>query len=123
MSTLHHTMKPVSGFLFRSALRPERPTQDPEQDRYPHQNPWSPAIRLVGHMAATTFIFTSFVTLVWLASWAFGSLHSIHAFSDDAFHLFETLESVLIRIDVALSSVVLLRGVFFYVLSVIRSES
>ena len=74
-------------------------------------------------MAATTFVFTSFVTLVWLASWGFSFLHSVHAFSDDAFQLFETLESVLIRVDAALSGVVLLRGVVQYILNVIRGES
>lgn len=108
---------------FRSSLRPERPTQVPDPDQRRHQDPWIPALRVVGHMAATTFIFTSFVTLVWLASWGFSFLHSVHAFSDDASQIFETLESVLIRIDAALSGVVLLRGLWQYILSVIRGHS
>jgi hypothetical protein len=74
-------------------------------------------------MAATTFIFTSFVTLVWLASCTFSFLHSVHPFSDDACRLFETMESLFIRIDAALSGVVLLRGLWLYVFNIIRSES
>ena len=67
--------------------------------------------------------FTSLITLVWLASWGFGFLHSVHPFSDNALQLFETLESVLIRIDAALCGVVMFRGLAQYVISVIRSDS
>ena len=108
---------------FRSLQRPQPPTQKPNPGSGRHQDPWWPALRVVGHMAAATFVFMSFVTLVWLASWGFSYLHSVHALSDDAFQLFETLESVLIRIDAALSAVVLLRGLVQYILSNIRSDS
>ena len=109
--------------VLRSVLRPERPTRDPSRARRRHRSPWSPALRLVGHMAATTFVFTSFIVLVWLASWAFSFLHSAHPFSEYVFHLFETLEIVLIYVDIALSGVVLLRGLWQYILNVIRSDS
>ena len=109
--------------ILRSALRPEQPTREPEPPRQHQHHPWLPALQLVGHMAATTFIFTSFVTLVWLASCTFSFLHSVHPFSDDACRLFETMESLFIRIDAALSGVVLLRGLWLYVFNIIRSES
>jgi hypothetical protein len=111
--------------ISRSMRRPERPDQNRNRkpDEGHHENPWLAAVQLVGHMAATTFIFTSFVTLVWLASWGFSFLNSVHSFSDDDHRLFETLESVLIRIDAALSSVVLTRGLILYVLSIVRSKS
>ena len=43
--------------------------------------------------------------------------------SSDIWLLFQTLESVLIRIDTALSGVVLLRGLWQYILNVIRGDS
>jgi len=123
MTAVSHTPQLNFHAVLRSVLRPERPTQDPNRDRRHQKHPWLPALRVVGHMAATAFIFTSFVTLLWLASWAFSFLHSVHPFSDDAFRLFQTLESVLIRIDAALSGVVLLRGLWQYILNVIRGDS
>jgi len=108
---------------FRSLQSPKQPAHKPGPNLGRQQGPWWPALEVVGHMAATTFVFMSFVTLVWLASWGFSFLHSVHALSDDAFQLTETLESVLIRIDVALSAVVLLRGLVKYILSNIRSDS
>jgi hypothetical protein len=123
MTAVGHTAWLNFPAVLRSVLRPERPTQDPSRDRRQQRHPWSPAMRLVGHMAATAFVFTSFITLVWLASWVFSFLHSVHPFSDDNFQLFQTLESVLIRIDAALSGVVLLRGLWQYILNVIRGES
>lgn len=80
-------------------------------------------MRVVGHMAATTFVFTSFITLVWVASWEFSVLHSIHALSDEVFQLLQMLETVLIYIDTALCVVVVLRGLWQYLLSVIRGDS
>jgi hypothetical protein len=74
-------------------------------------------------MAATTFVFTAFIALVWLASWGLSFLHSIHPFSDDTFELLETLKNVLIHIDAALSGVVLLRGLWQYLVNVIRGDS
>lgn len=74
-------------------------------------------------MAATAFVFASFITLVWLASWGLSFLHSIHPFSDDVFQLFEALKRALILIDAALSGVVLLRGLWQYLLSVVRGGS
>jgi hypothetical protein len=109
--------------LLRSAPGPGRPTRDPSRDRRGHQHPWPPALRLVGHMAATAFVFTSFITLVWLSSWGFSFLHSVHPFSDETFQLFEALKRVLILIDAALSGVVLLRGLWQYLVNVIRGQS
>jgi len=123
MTAVSHTSRLKFHAEFRSVLRPERPTQEPNRNRRHQQHPWSPALQLVGHMAATAFVFTSFITLVWLASLAFSFLHSVHPFSDDVFQLFQTLESVLIRIDAALTGVVLLRGLWQYILNVIRSDS
>lgn len=74
-------------------------------------------------MAATAFVFISFITLVWLASFGFSVLHSIHPFSDDVFQLFDALKHALILIDAALCGVVLLRGLWQYLLNVIRGGS
>ena len=114
---------PGPQMAFRSLRSPKLPARNPGPDFGRHQGPWWPALEVAGHMAATTFVFMSFVTLVWLASWGLSFLHSVHALSDDAFQLVETLESFLIRIDAALSAVVLLRGLVQYVLSNIRGDS
>src|SRR5882724_173591 len=98
MTAASHTALLNSHAVIRSLLRAERSSQDPSRDRRRHRHPWSPSLRLVGHLAATAFVFTSFITLVWLASWVFSFLHSVHPFSEDVFQLFRTLESVLIRI-------------------------
>jgi hypothetical protein len=123
MTAVSHTALLISHLVLRSALHPERPTQDPSRDGRRHHRPWSPALRLVGHLAATAFVFISFITLVWLASWGFHFLHSVHPFSDDVFQLFEALKGVLIRLDAALSGVVLLRGLLQYLRNVIRGDS
>ncbi len=109
--------------LLRSLPDRERPARERRRDHRPHGSPWSPARRVVGHIAATTFIFISFVTLVWLASWGFSFLHSIHAFSDEAYQIFRTLEVVLVFIDATLSGVVLLCGLWQYILSTMRGDS
>lgn len=100
--------------VFRSSRDPERRAQQPRRDSHGHQDPWPPALQLVGHMAVTAFVFTSFMTLVWLSSVGFSFLHSIHPFPDDMYELFEALKRALILIDAALSGVVLLRGLWQY---------
>src|SRR5688572_24044784 len=117
------TAPPNLRALLRSAPGPGRPIQGPNRDSRGHQHPWPPALGLVGHMAATAFVFTSFITLVWLSSWGFSFLHSVHPFSDDTFQLFEALKRALILIDAALSGVVLLRGLWQYLVNVIRGQS
>ena len=74
-------------------------------------------------MAATLFVFTSFITLVWLASWVFSVLRSIHALPDDIYQVLEALEVLFIYLDAALCVVVVMRGLWQYILSVIRGES
>jgi hypothetical protein len=102
---------------------PERPAHKQGRDNWRYQHPWPPSLKLVGHMAATAFVFTSFITLVWLTSWGFSFLHSVHPFPEDVYQLFEALKRALVLIDAALSSVVLLRGLWQFFLNVVRGES
>jgi hypothetical protein len=123
MTAVSHAAPPNALATFRSARGPERPAQEPSRNSQRHHHPWPPALQLVGHMAATAFVFTSFITLVWLASLGFSFLHSIHPFPDDVFQLFEALKRALILIDAALSGAVLLRGLWQYLLNVVRGGS
>jgi hypothetical protein len=114
---------PALQATFRSWLRPEQPVRSSGRNDRRHRNPWSPALRLVGHMASTTFVFTSLVTLAWLVSLGFSILHSIHPFSGIVYQLLEWLKIVLICLDAAMSGVVLLHGLWRYVCNVIRGDS
>jgi hypothetical protein len=95
--------------------------QHPDLARRPHNE--SPIWQLVGHLVATTLVFVVFVLLVWVASWTFSFVHSIHPFPDDVFRLLVRLEIILIYVDAVTSGAVLLYGVGSYVLKVVKGES
>lgn len=67
-------------------------------------------LRLVGHLAASAFIFVTVFSLGWLIGFAVHKLHSIHPFSDRILGTIETIEVSILYLDVAVSLVVLLVG-------------
>ena len=109
--------------VFRFGLRQETRirVQHPDRSRRPRNE--SSVRRLIGHLAATTLVFVVFVLLVWIASWTFSFVHSIHPFPNDVFKLLVKLEIILVYFDAAASGAVLLYGIGTYVLKVIRGES
>jgi hypothetical protein len=107
----------------RSLLRRDRHTVVPCVERQRRERHWSSILRLVGHLAATAFFFVSLITLTWIVSWAFSSMHSVHPFPDDTFQLFANLKIVLIYLDVLVSGIVLLAGVWHYILDVLKGDS
>ena len=50
-------------------------------------------------------------------------MHSVHPFPDDIFELFAKLKIVLIYLDVLVSGIVLLAGIWHYILDVLRGDS
>ena len=109
--------------MLRSLPHGNRSFQARRPHRWRNRNHWSSVVRLVGHLVTTAFVFISLITLVWLTSWAFSFMHSMHPFSDEAFQLFVRLKIVLIYLDAALSDIVLIFGVGRYILAVIRGNS
>ncbi len=115
---------PQFPLLFHSLLPRERrvfiPNTNPRRRR---PGPERIALRVVFHLALTSLVFLSLVTLVWGVSWAFHSMHSIHAFSDDIFRLLDRLETLLAYADVVASAVVLLNAIGRHILETIRGDS
>lgn len=113
-----------SSVVFRSIL-PGRhqPIRIPGSHGRRAPGHWSSAVRFVGHLVITAFVFLSFVTVVWGVAFALAVLQSANPLSDDALHVFGVLESVLIRVDAVACGVVLIFGITKYVLNVMKGES
>jgi len=108
MSALGQAALPQSHALIRSALRRRHGLS---------------VVRLVTHLATTSLVFLALITLVWIVSWTFHFMHSVYPFPDEAFRLLDRLEMLLIYADVVMSGIVLLDGVWNYVVEVIRGDS
>ena len=124
MSEAHLTALPQLPLLFHSLLPRERrvfiPDSNPRR-RGPRLE--KIALRVVFHLALTSLVFLSLVTLVWGVSWAFHAMHSIHAFSDSIFRLLDRLETLLAYADVLASATVLLNAIGRHIVETIRGDS
>jgi len=107
----------------RSLLRRDQHIAVPCVERQRRKRHWSSILRLVGHLATTAFVFVSLITLVWVVSWTLSSMQSVHPFPDDIFELFAKLKIVLIYLDVLVSGIVLLAGIWHYILDVLKGDS
>jgi hypothetical protein len=107
----------------RSILPGRRTIRVPNPYRRRRPSHWFSALRLVGHVATTAFVFLSLITFVWSVSWVFSLLQSTNPFSADALRVFGLLESILIRLDAAACGIVLLFGIGRYILNVAKGDS
>lgn len=71
----------------------------------------------------TSLVFLALITLVWIVSWTFHFMHSTHPFPDAAFQLLDRLKILLVYLDVAVSGIVLLNGIWHYIAKVLRGDA
>ncbi len=107
---------------YRVAPRRNRHVLIPNADRPRRQRHGLSALRLVSHLATTSLVFLALITLVWCISWIFHSMHSVYPFSNEVFRLLDRLELLLVYIDAMVSGIVLLIGVCYYIVEVIRGD-
>lgn len=82
----------------------------------------SSARRLIAHFATTTSVFVALASFVWLASWIFRLLHSVSPFSEEQLEILGRLKLVLLYLDILMSGVVLLGGVYRYIVTVLQGD-
>lgn len=81
---------------------------------------WSSVVGLVGHLIASAIIFTALFSLGWLVSIALHALHAIHPFPADMFEFVTRMEVYLVYADAALSSTILLTGMWRFCRDVVE---
>ena len=123
VSAVSRTAFAGSSVVFRSILPGREPIRIPGPHGRRSPSHWSSAVRFVGHLVITAFVFLSFVTVVWSVSFAFAVLQSANPLSEDALRVFGVLESVLIRVDAGACGIVLIFGITKYVLNVMKGDS
>ena len=123
MSAVSQSALPDIHVVLRSILPGRGPMRVPDYRRRRSPGHFSVALEFVMHMAMTSFVFTSFVTLVWGVAWVFSLLQATKPFAEDALQVVEMLEGVLIRVDAVACGIVLFYGIGRYILNVIKGDS
>ena len=95
----------------------------PDETRRRQQRHALSALRLVSHLAMTSLLFLALITLVWIVSWTFHFMHSLYPFPEAAFQLLDGAKIVLVYLDVTVSGIVMLNGIWHYVAEVIRGDA
>src|SRR5262245_19767131 len=108
--------------FLRSLWRRDRRIFIADADRRRHRRDETWVLRLVCHLAITSLVFLALTTLVLIVSWTFHFMHSVYPFPDDVFRLLDRVEILLIYADVAVSGIVLLYGLWRYIVKVIRGN-
>lgn len=80
-------------------------------------------MRLVSYLVTTSLVFLSLMTLVWIVSLTFHSMHAIYPFSDETFRVLDRLEILLVYLDIGVSGIVLLNGIRLYIVEETRGNS
>lgn len=91
--------------------------------RKPPNPPWKSVLLLITHLAATTVVFVALITGIWLGSWIFSLMHSIHEFPREVLEPLARLKVFLVYLDILLSGIILLIAVCRYIFKVLRGES
>ncbi|MEO8002232.1 MAG: hypothetical protein ABI644_10175 [Arenimonas sp.] len=71
---------------------------------------WQSSLNLIGHLAGTAVIFSSFLGIVWSVSWLLAYLNSIHAFPKVIYGILTNFEVYLVYADIAVCGYVVLAG-------------
>lgn len=122
MSALSLTALSPPHVLLRFALRRNRGLLVSDSARWRRRRRGLSVVRLIAHLATTSLVFLALIMLVWIVSWLFHFFHSVYPFSDETFRLLRILETILVYIDVAVSGIVLLHGVWRYIVEIIRGD-
>jgi hypothetical protein len=75
---------------------------------------------LMGHLLATALILAVLLTLAWLLSYFSFYLNGIHHFPDEMFKLVDSLELDLMYLDIVVSGIILLIGIWQFVRDILE---
>lgn len=123
MGDVNTAALPLAHVLFRSSRQRDRGLYVPPDHRRRGHRRETSVIRLAAHLAMTSCVFLMLASLVWLVSLTFHFMHRLFPFSAEAFELLNRLEILLAYVDAAVSGVVLLNGIWNYLIEVIRGDS
>ena len=114
---------PIDGMLFRSLLPRNQQMRVPDSSRGRRHRFETGALQLASHLAMTSFLFLMLAIAVWITSFAFHSLHSVHPFPNELLRFLDRLEVWLVYADGAWICCALQFGFLQYVLNVLRGHS
>jgi len=83
---------------------------------------WRSTLLLIGHVTATAVVFVAVIALGWLVSFLISYLDSQHKFPSELFSLVTKLEVWVVYIDIGVSAVVLIAGLWRFVWDVVMED-
>lgn len=123
MSAISEMSFPIDHLCLRSLLPRNQQIRVPDSSRRRRAHHELPALRLAVHLAATSLLFLALVIAVWMTSWAFHSLQSLHPLPNEFLRLLDRLEIWLVYLDGTLICGTLLFGSGRYFLDIVRGRS
>ena len=122
MSAISGNIVLIDHMLFRSLLPRNQQIRVPGSNRRRLPRFEVTALQLASHFLMTTFLFLALAIAVWIASWGFQSLQSVHQFPDELFHVLDRLEVWFVYADAALICCTLFFGCLQYIWDVLRGH-
>jgi hypothetical protein len=123
MIALSPATSPTIQLLLRSLLPRNQRLRIPDSQQRRRWRRELTILELVSHLVMTSFLFLALITLVWVVSWTFHLLHAVYPFSEELFRALYRFEIFLVYADVVTTGILLLNGIWHYILEAIRGNS